>query len=172
MHTHIIPGLHIHTRHFLLVIDNCARRCRQGACFHRWQGAFLLFLPDRKSPLELSCGSLQLCAVICHLPRRFLCLPFHRSISAFAAISSCSCSLLLSSFVYVRLRSSTLFFCPFGISLPMLVKRESHLALHASASMHAEDSLTCMFVFACACVSGSWLPVARRLCSWRTPSSR
>lgn len=30
------------------------------------------------------------------------------------------------------------FFCPFGISLPMLVKRESHLALHASpASMHA-----------------------------------
>jgi hypothetical protein len=104
MHTHIIPGLHIHTRHFLLVIDNCARRCRQGACFHRWQGAFLLFLPDRKSPLELSCGSLQLCAVICHLSRRFLRLPFHRSISCFRRYLLL---LVLPSTFLVRLPSST-----------------------------------------------------------------
>ena len=172
MHTHIMPGLHLHTRHFLLVIDNCARRCRQGACFHRWQGAFFCFFLTARvlsnsavAPCNCVMSSVTYLAVSCASlsTARF---------PAFAAISSCSCSLILSSFVYLRLRSSTLFFCPFGISLPMLVKRESHLALHASASMHAEDSLTCMFVFACACVSGSWVPVARRLCLWRTPSSR
>ena len=145
MHTHIIPGLHIHTRHFLLVIDNCARRCRQGACFHRWQGAFLLTARVLSSSTVTLCNCLL--SSVTYLAVSSTSLSTTRR-PAFAAISSCSCSLLLAMLVRVRLRSSTFvkpFFCPFGISLPMLAKRESHLNLHASpASVHAEDSHLCL----------------------------